>query len=69
MTELINYDTVYRTASATPGLLKIREFRPLLNKVNNGFSIVFSNLARKGFGFFSQTRNLFFSSKWLVSSH
>ena len=69
MTELNNYEAVYRTAPARSGLLKIREFWPILNKVKNGFSIVFSNLARKGVGVFFQARNQFFFSKWLVSSH
>ena len=40
--------------------------RPIFNKVINGFSIVFSNHARKGSGFFFQARELIFVAKWLV---
>ena len=35
-------------------------FRPIFNQVKNGFPIVFSNLVRKGSGFFFKAWKLFF---------
>ena len=44
-------------------------FRPKSKKVKKLISIVFSNLGRKGSGFFFQARKLIFFAKWLVLTY